>query len=190
MLTSTLIGAHLPISVVATSTPSASTSPITDCAGIIVSSVENPLTEQALRVPHRDHMRHVMRTLRPCCNSHELSHTSTIQHTTSVQIDYSVSIGCRHQADAAQPHGGHKSMLHPLPDTGAYEVAMHSKLASTGNFWDAAKQKNKEMKRPQGLCSHGMPTRLAHQEEGAWIQGSLAAAARHAIRIARQIVRP
>jgi hypothetical protein len=45
----------------------------------------------------------------------------------------------------------------------AYEVAMHSKLASDWElFVTLRKQKNKEMKRPSGLCSHGMPTRLPH----------------------------
>jgi hypothetical protein len=40
---------------------------------------------------------------------------------------------------------------------------MHSKLASDWElFVTLRKQKNKEMKRPSGLCSHGMPTRLPH----------------------------
>jgi hypothetical protein len=44
----------------------------------------------------------------------------------------------------------------------AYEVAMHSKLASDWElFVTLRKQKNKEMKRLK-LCSHGMPTRLPH----------------------------
>jgi hypothetical protein len=48
------------------------------------------------------------------------------------------------------------------------------------------------MKRPRGLCSHGMPTRLPHVEEGAWIQGSLAGSSMRDTRSdpCPQIVRP
>jgi hypothetical protein len=64
---------------------------------------------------------------------------------------------------------------------------MHSKLASDWElFVTLRKQKNKEMKRPSGLCSHGMPTRLPHCGGRSMDPSSLAgskAAARHAIRI-------
>jgi hypothetical protein len=60
------------------------------------------------------------------------------------------------------------------PTQEAYEVACTQNWHQTGNFVTLRKQKNKEMKRSSGLCSHGMPTRLPslwrkeHGSKAAW----------------------
>jgi hypothetical protein len=43
----------------------------------------------------------------------------------------------------------------------AYEVAMHSKLASDWELFVTLRKQNKRND-SSGLCSHGMPTRLPH----------------------------
>jgi hypothetical protein len=68
----------------------------------------------------------------------------------------------------------------------AYEVAMHSKLASDWELCDAQAEEQRDETTQAGSVLTGCRRDCPTVEEGAWIQGSLAgskAAARHAIRI-------
>jgi hypothetical protein len=94
----------------------------------------------------------------------------------------SVSIGCKISRDAALPWWT-KEYAVIRSETGGrmgYALKIGIRL---GTLCDAAQAEEQEMADSSRLCSHGMPTRLPHWEEGAWM-GSLAgskAAARHAI---------
>jgi hypothetical protein len=72
---------------------------------------------------------------------------------------------------------GQQEYADPLQTQEAYEVAMHSKLASDWElFVTLRKQKNKDETTQASSVLTGCRRDCLTVEEGAWIQGSLAAA--------------